>query len=623
MAKQPRAEYTPPTVPGMQQRGPGHGHAMRGAPKVRPRNVRQTGAKIWRYFGGERWRLGAVLGLVIIEAAFRMAGPYLIGRGVDAMIALAASGGTGRGELRGLAMIVVALLAVYAGSGGATSVHGWTMAGVSQRMVRNLRRTLFAKLQRLPLSFFDLRTHGDLMSRLANDVDAVSTTVSQSAVQLMSSVVVLMSTLLIMFSLNPLLALASLVPVPLVLLLATAVTRVTRRLFRERQRALGGLNGHVEETVSGIEAVKAFGREGRSVEQFEEINEELRRAGTRAQIVGGFLMPMMNVIGNLGFAVIAVVGGVLAARGVVTVGLIATFIGYSRQFVRPLNEIANAYNTLMAAVAGAERVFDVLDEEEEREDAPDALDLRDPRGEVEFRNVSFRYRPDVLVLHDVSFRAPAGSVTAIVGRTGAGKTTIVNLLSRFYEVSEGSILIDGVDITRYRRSSLRKAFGVVLQEGYLFSGTVRENIAFAHPEASEEERRRASVLAGADHAIRRLPLGYDTPLVESGGNLSQGQRQLIAIARAVLAGPALLVLDEATSSVDARTELNIQEGMIELMKGRTSFIIAHRLSTIRDADTVLVVEDGRIVERGSPEELLAAGGYYRDLYTTQQGGVET
>ncbi len=394
-------------------------------------------------------------------------------------------------------------------------------------------------------------------------------------------------------------------------------------MFKQQQDALGALNGHIEETVSGIQAVKAFGREQKSMEQFGVINDHLRKVGTRAQIWTGFLMPMMNVIGNLGFAAVAVVGGLLAVRGSISIGLIATFVGYSRQFVRPLNDIANTYNTLMSAVAGAERVFEVMDEPQEPVDAADAREMGEIRGDVELRDVSFGYRDDVQVLHDVSFRAPPGSVTAIVGKTGAGKTTIVNLLARFYEIGEGSILIDGLDIRGYSRKSLRRAFGVVPQDGWLFAGTVRENIRYGRPEATEEEVRKAAALAGADHTIERLPHGYDTVLAESGSNLSQGQRQLIAIARAVLAAPTLLVLDEATSSVDARTELRIQLGMIELMKGRTSFIIAHRLSTIRDADTVLVVDAGKIVERGSPEELVRRDGYYRKLYDTQRGGVET
>jgi ATP-binding cassette subfamily B multidrug efflux pump len=620
-------------VPGMPGRGPGTGGgpAARFGPRVRPRDVRSTVRRIWKFFAGEQRRITLVAVLITLAAAIIMAGPWLLGRAVDALSAIAGSAVpegfiaalSSHGPVRTLAAVAAALLAAYLAAALLSCFHGWIMAGVSQRMVRNVREGLFDKLQRLPLSFFDLRTHGDLMSRLSNDVDAVSVTVSQSAIQLASSVVVVAGTLAIMLILNPLLAAASLLPVPLVFLLTAIISRRTRVLFKQQQDALGALNGHVEETVSGIQAVKAFGREARSAAAFAGINENLRAVGTRAQIWTGFLMPMMNVIGNLGFAAVAVAGGMLAARGAVTVGVVASFLAYSRQFVRPLNEIANTWNTLMAAVAGAERVFEVVDEPEETPDPPDALELASPRGDVAFRGVSFGYRSDVPVLRNVSFTAPPGSVTAIVGRTGAGKTTIVNLLARFYEVSEGAVLVDGVDVRRYRRSSLRRAFGVVLQDGWLFAGTVRDNILYGRPGASEEEVRRAAALAGADHGIERLPQGYDTVLVESGANISQGQRQLIAIARAVLASPALLVLDEATSSVDARTELHIQLGMIKLMQGRTSFIIAHRLSTIRDADTVLVVDAGRIVERGSPEELVAREGYYRRLYETQLGGIET
>ena len=617
------------SVPGMPGRGPGVGPGAlaRGAPRVRPRTLLRTVSRIWFYFGGERRRIVLVAGFILFDSALGMTVPFLIGKGVDAIAGLPGAAGARAAAAIGgaaipLAAAAVALLAAYLGGALLQMLEGWIMAGVSQRMVRNVREGFFDKMQRLPLSFFDTRSHGDIMSRLTNDVDAVSVTVSQSAVQLMSGVVVVAGTLLIMFWLNPVMALASLVPVPLVLALTASISRRTRRLFKAQQNALGGLNGHIEETVSGIQAVKAFGREAESRARFAEINEKLRRDGTRAQIWTGFLMPMMNVIGNLGFAAVAVAGGFMAVRGMISVGLIATFISYSRQFVRPLNDIANTWNTLMSAVAGAERVFEVLDEQEEPADAQGAKVLGKPRGDVEFRAVSFGYRPDVTVLHEVSLSAPAGTVTAIVGRTGAGKTTIVNLLCRFYEVSAGEIMIDGTDIRSYTRASLRRAFAVVLQDGWLFSGTVRDNILYGRPGASEEDVVRAAALAGADHAIQRLPLGYGTELVESGRNLSQGQRQLIAIARAALAAPTLLVLDEATSSVDARTELRIQQGMIELMKGRTSFIIAHRLSTIRDADSVLVVDAGKIVERGSPEELAARDGYFRRLSETQRGGVE-
>jgi ATP-binding cassette subfamily B multidrug efflux pump len=620
------------SVPGMPARGPGFGAGpgMRGAPKVRPRNLRGAVGRIWAYFKGERLRIGMVFGFILLDSAMGLAGPYLIGRGVDAIAAIGLPGGpmvaSALGTLRppvvALAIAAFALLAAYLGGAILQTLEGWIMAGVSQHMVRNVRVELFDKMQRLPLAFYDTRPHGDIMSRLTNDVDAVSVTVSQSAVQLMSGVVVVAGTLAVMLSLNPLMALAAMVPVPLIFLLTSTISRRTRVLYKDQQDALGELGGHIEETVSGIQAVKAFGREPQASRRFAIINEKLRRYGTRAQIYTGFLMPMMNVIGNIGFATVAVMGGFLAVHGLISVGLIATFISYSRQFVRPLNDIANTYNTLMSAVAGAERVFEVLDEAEEPVDGEGAKELLRPRGEVEFRNVDFGYRPDVPVLQGVSFDAPPGSVTAIVGRTGAGKTTIVNLLSRFYEVSSGSILIDGIDIRGYTRASLRRTFGVVLQDGWLFAGTVRENILYGRPDASEAEMRGAAELAGAAHAIERLPQGYDTPLVESGANLSQGQRQLISIARAVLAAPTFLILDEATSSVDARTELHIQRGMMELMRGRTSFIIAHRLSTIRDADAVLVVEAGRIVERGNPEELAARDGYFKKLYETQRGGVE-
>ena len=619
-------------VPGMPGRGAGSGPGAlaRGAPIERPASLGKTLRRIWTYFGGERGRILLTSAFILVDAGLGMAVPLLIGRGIDAISALPGGSGRSMASVLGtmgtpvyaLAVAALCLLAAYLGDAILQAVDGWIMAGVSQRMVRNVREGFFDKMQRLPLAFFDTRPHGDLMSRLTNDVDAVSVTVSQSAVLLMSGVVVVAGTLAIMIALSPIMAAASLLPVPLVFALTSTISRRTRTLYRAQQNALGSLNGHIEETVSGIQAVKAFGREPESREQFARINERLRRDGARAQIWTGFLMPMMNVIGNLGFAAVAVTGGFMAARGIITVGLIATFIAYSRQFVRPLNDIANTWNSLMSAVAGAERVFEVMDEREEPADVPGARDLQVPRGDVEFRSVSFGYRPDVPVLKGIDLKAPAGSVTAIVGRTGAGKTTIVNLLTRFYEISAGRILIDGIDIREYSRASLRRSFGVVLQDGWLFSGTVRENILYGRPDASEEDLRRAVVLAGADHAIERLPEGFDTVLVESGANLSQGQRQLIAIARAALAAPTLLILDEATSSVDARTELRIQQGMLELMKGRTSFIIAHRLSTIRDADTVLVVDAGRIVERGSPEELAAADGYFHQLYETQRGGIE-
>ena len=621
--QRPVPATAPPRLPGMPGRGPGPGHGL-GAPKVRPQHAGRAVSRVWAHFGGERRRLLLVLALVLVAVPLGMAGPYLLGRAIDAIAAAPGGMGAPGGASGGgpdLTTAVLTLLGAYAAGAALSTAQGWVMAGVSQRLVRNLRTSLFGKLQRLPLTFFDLNPHGEVMSRLTNDVDAVSVTVAESAVQLLSSAVLLIGTVTLMLSLNVKLTLVSLAPLPLVVLLTTTISRRTRRLFLEQQTTLGALNAHVEETVSGMAAVKAFGREAAVGHRFGELNDQLRRVGTRAQIITGFLMPMMNVIGNVGFAAVAVAGGVLATRGEITVGLIATFIAYARQLGRPLHEMAAIYNTLMAAVAGAERVFAVLDEGEEPADADDAVELRQPRGEVELRQVSFGYRPDVRVLQGICLQAPAGSVTAIVGRTGAGKTTIANLLARFYDPTEGAVLIDGIDARRYQRASLRRAFGVVLQDGWLFAGTVRDNIAYGRPDATDEEIRQAAALVGADRVIERLPAGYDTALAESGGNLSQGQRQLIAIARAVLTAPALLVLDEATSSVDARTELRIQQGMLKLRQGRTSFLIAHRLSTIRDADLVVVVEGGAIVERGSPDELRRRDGYYQRLYQTQQGGV--
>ena len=523
----------------------------------------------------------------------------------------------GHVDFHALALAVLALCAAYLIDTGLTIAQGWLMAGVSQQIVSGLRGSLFAKLQRLPVAYFDTHDHGDLMSRLANDIDNVSVTISQSTTQLMSTVIIIGGSLAMMFLLSPPLALAGLVTVPLVFALSRTISRRTRVLFKEQQAVLGALNGHIEENVSGILVVKAFNHQEQTFGEFTALNERLCEVGTRAQIWSGYIMPLMNVINNVGFATVAGVGGVLAVRGIVTVGLIASFLGYSRQFSRPLNDLANIYNSLQTALAGAERVFEVLDEPEEPKDPPGARILERPRGEVVFRGVEFGYRPGVTVLSGISFRAEPGSVIALVGPTGAGKTTIVNLLARFYDISGGAILFDGQDIRDCSRDSLRRCFGIVLQDTYLFSGSIRENILYGRPGASEAEMVRAAAMANADGFIRHLPGGYDTRLSESGASLSQGQRQLLAIARVILTDPAILILDEATSSVDTRTELHIQEAMLALAKGRTSFIIAHRLSTIRGADRIMVINHGRIVETGDHRSLIRAGGVYARMYESQ------
>lgn len=593
------------------QTRPGHRFGMAGRMAVsKPKNFKVTIRRLWHSFGREKRVLPVVCLILLIDVLLMLAAPYLIGKAVDAMA-------EGQGMTGMLGILILALLIAYLADGALTMMQGWIMAGVAQRVVKGLRTSLFDKLQKLPVSFFDSRTHGELMSRLTNDIDNVSNSISQSTTQLISGGLMIVGSLVLMLVMSPILTLACLVTVPLVWLLTKSIAKRTSVLFKNQQMQLGRLNGHIEETISGIHVVKAFNQEQSVTRQFDEINDNLLRVGLKAQILSGFLMPMMNVINNLGFALVAIIGGVLAIQEMITVGVIASFLSYSRQFVRPLNELANIFNILQSGVAGAERVFEVLDEQEEKADAPNAATLRHPQGHVVFDRVSFGYRADQPILQDVSFEAKAGSTTALVGPTGAGKTTIVNLLTRFYDVTEGAIYLDGRDIRDYTRDSLRSSFGFVLQDTYLFSGTIKENIKYGKPDATDAEVEEAAQMANADVFIRRLPKGYDTLLSENGGNLSQGQRQLLAIARVILAKPALLILDEATSSIDTRTEIHIQEALLKLMAGRTSFVIAHRLNTIRDADTIMVVDGGRIAEYGSHDELMAKRGMYYQMFSSQ------
>ncbi len=603
-----------PSAPGgmpMMQGPPGRqlgGYHARGAPVVKPKHFRGTMLRLWSYLGRERGKLALIFGFVLITSAIGLLGPYLIGVAIDTMV------GTGQVQVALLLTMVGVLAAVYVLEGGLSFLQGWIMAGLSQRVVAALRRTMFAKLQKLPLGYYDSRSNGEVMSRLSNDLDNVSSTISQSTIQLMGGVIAIGGSLVMMLVLSPVLTLASLITVPLVFLLARTITKRTRVLFKDQQAELGRLNGHIEESISGLEIVQAFNQERRSIQTFDEVNERLFKVGLRAQIWSGYMMPLLSVINNIGFAAVAIVGGVLAVQGDITVGVIAAFLSYSRQFVRPINEIANIYNLLQAGVAGAERAFEVLDEREEPEDPPHAVPVAATKGHIVFEDVEFGYRPDVPILKGVSFTAQPGSRTALVGPTGAGKTTVVNLLTRFYDVTRGRILLDGRDLRAYTRDSLRRSFGIVLQDTYLFSGTIRDNIKYGKPEADDTELAAAARLANAHSFIERLPKGYDTVLTENGGNLSQGQRQLLAIARVILADPSILILDEATSSIDTRTEQHIQEALANVMKGRTCFIIAHRLNTIRDADTIMVVDGGTIIESGSHDELLRRNGFYARMY---------
>jgi ATP-binding cassette subfamily B protein len=550
-----------------------------------------------------------------VDALLMLSAPYLIGRSIDAMAG-------GEATLGLLGITILALLISYIADGLLTFLQGWLMAGLSQRIVKNLRKALFEKLQKLPVAFFDSRPHGELMSRLTNDIDNVSNSISQSTAQLMSGAIMILGSLIMMLILSPILTLACLITVPLVYLLTRTIAKKTSVLFKKQQNQLGKLNGHIEETVSGIHVVKAFNHEQKATQEFDAINTELSKIGMRAQVLSGFLMPIMNVINNLGFTMVAVVGGILAVKGLITVGVIASFLSYSRQFVRPLNDLGNIFNVLQSGVAGAERVFEVLDEQEEPDDVADAVKLTQPRGHVVFDNVSFGYQSDRPILKNVSFETEAGNTTALVGPTGAGKTTIVNLLTRFYDVTAGTIYLDGKDIREYSRDSLRSSFGFVLQDTYLFSGTIKENIKYGKPDATDAEVEAAAAMANASVFINRLPKRYETQLTENGGNLSQGQRQLLAIARVILAKPSLLILDEATSSIDTRTEIHIQDALLTIMAGRTSFVIAHRLNTIRDADTIMVVDRGEIVEKGNHESLIQQQGVYHQLFFNQFKNLE-
>ncbi len=595
---------------GMRPGGSFGGHRGRG-PVVKPKNAKGTFKRLWLFLGKEQKLLLLIFLFIIFDSLLTLAAPYLIGRSVDAMT-------PARNVNFGmLGNAITALVLAYFMDAVLTFLQGWLMAGVSGRIVMNLRKTLFDKLQKLPVGFFDTRPNGDIMSRLSNDIDNVSTTISQSTTQLMSGVIVLTGSFVMMIVLSPLLTLASLITVPMVYFLTRMIAKKTSVLFKGQQMQLGMLNSHVEETISGWNVVKAFNHEDKAIEEFDEVNKELCNVGMKAQIWSGFLMPIMNVINNIGFAMVAIVGGILAVKGMITVGVIASFLSYSRQFVRPLNDLANIFNTLQSGLAGAERVFEVLDEEEEKPDVPDAVALMNPKGQVVFEDVSFGYRSDVPILKHISFTSDEGSSTALVGPTGAGKTTIVNLLTRFYDVSAGRITIDGRDIRDYTRDSVRRCFGIVLQDTYLFSGTIKENIKYGNPEATDDEVEDAAQMANADEFIKRLPDRYDTSLAENGGNLSQGQRQLLAIARVILAKPSILILDEATSSIDTRTELHIQDALLQIMKGRTSFIIAHRLNTIRDADAIMVIDHGEIVEQGSHSSLLEEKGAYYNMVRHQ------
>jgi ATP-binding cassette subfamily B protein len=573
---------------------------------------KQAMARLLPYLNPYRLGLLAVLALVLLYTVLGLFGPYLMGRAIDQFIAAKDAAGLGR--------IALLMLTAYALSNFFQVAANWLMARISQQALQVLRRDLFGHLQSLSLAFFDTHGAGELMSRLTNDTDAINQAVSQNVTALLASVLSMVGILIAMFVLNFWLALAALLVVPIMLAFTEFVARYTRKGFRDLQRSMGRNNAVMEEAISGQKVIKAFRRNDSVLAAFREQNEAVYRAGVYANSYALILMPLTNVLGNFFVIVLAGLGGWLALRHLVTIGMIATFISYGQGFIQPLRQLANMYNAIQAALAGAERVFEIIDTPSETPDAPDARPLPAIRGDVRFEDVSFGYVPNVPIIKHMTLEAKAGQTIALVGPTGAGKTTVVNLLTRFYEIQGGRILVDGQDLQCVRKADLRGKLGLVLQDTFLFSDTVLANIRYGRLNASDDEVIRAAEMADADHFIRQLPQGYQTLLSERAGNLSQGQRQLLSISRAILADPAILILDEATSSVDTRTEARIQQALLRLRHGRTSFVIAHRLSTIRDADKVVVIDGGQIVEQGTHQQLLDARGFYHHLYLSQFKG---
>ncbi len=575
--------------------------------KPKAKDWQATLKRIWQYLSHRRGRLSLVLFMVLLSSALTLLGPYLIGTAIDDY--LEGAGGTP------WLLFLSGLAAVYALNSLVSWLQNIWMITIAQETVYRMRVDLFGHLHRLPIPFFAKRQRGELMSRMTNDMDNVSSTLNSSAIQVFSSMLILIGTVAVMLLLSPLLTLLTFLVVPLMALGMKWITRRTGVLFKERQRNLGDLNGYIEETLSGQRIIKAFSQEERVIRQFRERNERIRLSGFWAQTISGFIPKLMNGLNNLSFAVIAGIGGILVIRDAITVGVIVIFVEYARQFTRPLNDLANQWNTLLSAIAGAERVFEVLDEEPEAKDESSAISLAAVRGEVVFSHVSFSYDKveETETLKDISFEAKPGETIAIIGPTGAGKTSLIQLLSRFYEPDAGTITVDGHDIASIRRESLRSHMAFVLQDSFLFEGTIRDNIRYGKLDATDEQVETAAKQANAHSFIVRLSGGYDKVLKGDGSGISQGQKQLLAIARAILADPSILVLDEATSSIDTVTEIKIQEGLRRLMEGRTSFFIAHRLNTIRQADQILVLKDGCLLEKGSHRELLAKHGLYSEL----------
>jgi len=572
-------------------------------------NQKQATKRLMVYLKPYRWRIIAVVILVILGTLATLAGPLLIGVAIDRYII--------PGNLKGLIGIAMVMLAAYLSTSGMTITYTLIMVNITQELMMDIRSQLFKHIQTLSMSFYDDYESGDLMSRITNDSEAINRVLSNGLVQLSASILQVIGVLVAMVALNWQLALGSLTVLPLMMAVTGIIASHSRQAFRKVQRNLGALNAYAEENISGVRVVRTFARESETINAFKKINQQNRDTGIQAERIVAMLNPLITVMSTVAIAIIAGLGGWLALRDVISVGVIVSFTAYVRQFFQPIRQLSQLYNQLQSGLAGAERIFEIMDSAPTVQDKPNAIPLGRIQGEVEFDHVYFEYEKDKPVLQDVIMQVKPGQTVALVGPTGAGKTTIVNLLSRFYDVQKGAIRVDGVDIRDIQQDTLRQQLGIVLQDTYLFSQSVMENIRFGCIQATDEEVIQAAKLANADQFISRLPQGYQTIVSEHGSNFSQGQRQLIAIARAVLADPSILILDEATSSVDTRTEMQIQEALLRLMEGRTAFVIAHRLSTIREADQVLVIHENRIIERGNHQALLAQGGFYHDLYMSQ------
>nr|WP_296116000.1 ABC transporter ATP-binding protein [uncultured Eubacterium sp.] len=595
----------------------GHGRGM--APGEKAKDFKGSIGKMLRYMGKYKIAVVFVMIIAACSTVFSVAGPKVLGKATTALASglMAKVAGTGGIDFPYIGKILLFVLGLYLLSSVLSFIQGWIMTGITQKICYRMRKEITEKINRMPMKYFESRTYGEVLSRITNDVDTLGMGLNQSVTQIITSTATIIGVLVMMLSISPLMTLIALVVLPVSGICVSLVVKKSQKHFITQQEYLGHINGQVEESYGGHLVIKAYNKEDEMISQFNQTNDVLYASAWKSQFLSGIMMPIMQFIGNLGYAAVALSGGMLAIRGIITIGDIQAFIQYVKSFTQPIQQIAQVTNQVQSMAAAAERVFEFLEEKEEDQIVEQPADVTKVVGNVEFDHVSFGYNPEQMIIHDFSAKAEAGQKIAIVGPTGAGKTTMVKLLMRFYDVNSGSIRIDGHDIRDFNRRELRDAFGMVLQETWLFKGSIMENIRYGRLEATDEEVIEAAKAAHADHFIRTLPGGYDMELNEDASNISQGQKQLLTIARAILADNRILILDEATSSVDTRTEELIQSAMDNLMKGRTSFVIAHRLSTIKNADMILVMKDGDIIEHGSHDELLAQGGFYADLYNSQ------